>query len=474
MQSATSIRALSRELRRQGFQGSTIEPGDSGYAAARRVWNGTVDRYPALIARPRTRRDVAAAVQFARAQDLPLAIRGGGHSIAGHSTCDHGVVVDLAELRRVSVDPVKRRARVGGGALLGDLDRASQAHGLAVPAGQVSHTGVGGLTLGGGIGYLTRAHGLTIDSLLSAEVVTAAGEIVRASAEVHPDLFWGLRGGGGNFGIVTEFEFALHDVGPLVYAGVFAFPFERAGEILRASRDLMADAAEELSIHEILITVPSHEPFPPELQGRRAVFLVPVHVGGEGQARADLAPLRRLGPSFDLVGPMPYLALQSMIDHDNRAGLGHHSRSHWLAGYEDQLIDLLIEHFAQAPSPLAHVVTARMGGAVTRVPADATAFRHREAANLLWIIGYWPDPDDDAAPHRAWVDGLFDAAAPFSTGGVYVNGLENEGPERVRAAYGGETFARLAALKQRWDPENVFRLNHNIPPSADALAVSFA
>ena len=463
MQSVMSA-SLSRELRRLGFEGSTIERDDRGYEAARQVWNGTVDRYPALIARPRTPRDVAAAAQFARSHELPLAIRGGGHSIAGHSTCDDGVVVDLAALRRVSVDPVARRAWVGGGALLGDLDRATQAHGLAVPAGQVSHTGVGGLTLGGGIGYLTRAHGLTIDSLLSAEVVTAAGEVVRASADANPDLFWALRGGGGNFGVVTEFEFSLHEVGPLVYAGVFAFPFERAGEVLRASRDLMSDAPDELSIHEILITVPSHDPFPPELRGQPAVFLVPVHVGGEDRARADLAPLRGLGPAFDLVGPMPYRALQSMIDHDNRAGLGHYSRSHWLAGFEDQLIDTLVERFAQARSPLAHVITARMGGAVTRVPADATAFRHRAAANLLWIIGYWPDPDDDATPHRAWVDGVFDGAAPFGTGGVYVNGLDREGPERIRAAYGEDTFARLAALKQRWDPENMFRLNHNIPP----------
>ncbi len=463
MQSATST-SLSRELRLLGFEGGTTEPEDSGYAAARRVWNGTIDRYPAIIVRPRTPRDVAAAVGFARSHELPLAIRGGGHSIAGHSTCEDGIVVDLAELRHVSVDPALRLARVGGGALLGDLDRATQQHGLAVPAGQVSHTGVGGLTLGGGIGYLMRAHGLTIDSLQSAEVVTAAGEIVNASAEVNPDLFWALRGDGGNFGVVTEFEFALHEVGPLVYAGVLVFPFERAGEVLRASRDLMSEAPDELSIHEILITVPSHDPFPPALQGRRAVFLVPVHVGGEARARADLAPLRRLGPAFDLVGPMPYLALQSMIDHDNRAGLGHYSRSHWLAGLEDQLIDALVDRFAQAPSPLAHVITARMGGAVSRVAADATAFRHRDAERLLWIIGYWPDPDDDAAPHRGWVDGVFDSAAPSSTGAVYVNGLEDEGPERIRAAYGEETFARLASLKKRWDPENVFRLNHNIPP----------
>jgi FAD/FMN-containing dehydrogenase len=280
-------------------------------------------------------------------------------------------------------------------------------------------------------------------------VVTAGGEVVRASAETHPDLFWALRGGGGNFGVVTEFEFELHPMPPLLTGGVFAYPFERAGEVLRASRGLMDQAPDELSIHEILITVPPHEPFPPELQGRRAVFLVPAHVGSEEQAAADLAPLRALGPAFDLVGPMPYVALQSMIDHDNRAGLGHYSRSHWLTGSDDELIDALVARFPRAPSPLAHVITARMGGAVGRVPADATAFRHRDAHSLLWIISYWPDPQDDDAPHRAWVKDVFDAAAPFSTGAVYVNGLEDEGSDRVMAAYGEETFARLVAVKNR-------------------------
>jgi FAD/FMN-containing dehydrogenase len=457
---------LGRMLRSGGFAGGTIEPGDRGYDSARRVWNGAIDRRPALVVRPDDTADVAAAISFARQRALTLAVRGGGHSVAGHSTCDDGLVVDLSAIRHVEVDARARRARVGGGALLGDLDRATQRHGLAVPAGQVSHTGVGGLTLGGGIGYLTRSLGLTIDSLEAAKVVTAAGDVVRADADHNADLFWGLRGGGGNFGVVTEFEFRLHPVGPLVTAGVFAYSFERAREVLRASREVMDDAPDELSVHEILITVPRHDPFPRELQGRPAVFLVPVHVGSEETARADLAPFRELAPAFDLVGPMPYVALQSMIDHDNRAGLGHYSRSHWLAGYEDELIDILVDGFGTARSPMSHVITARMGGAITRVGAQETAFRHRDAHGLLWILGYWPDPDGDPAPHRDWVDGLFDGAAPFSSGGTYVNGLEDEGPARVRAAYGGDTFARLAALKRCWDPDNVFRVNQNIPPSA--------
>jgi FAD/FMN-containing dehydrogenase len=456
---------LATELRRRGFAGRITCPGETGYEDARRVWNGTVDRRPALIARPSDTADVAAAIGLARDGELPLAVRGGGHSAVGHSTCDDGLVIDLSQLRQVAVDPITRRARVGGGALLADLDQATQAHGLVVPAGQVSHTGVGGLTLGGGIGYLSRQLGLTIDSLTGAQLVTAAGETVHASAHVNPELFWALRGGGGNFGVVTEFQFALHPVGPIVTAGVFAYPYQRAGEILRASRAVMQQASEELSIHEILLTVPEHEPFPVELQGTRAVFLVPVHVGSHEQARADLAPLRDLGPVFDLVGPMPYLALQSMLDHDTRAGLGYYSRSHWLADYDDELIGTLIEKFEEVSSPLSHLITARMGGAVPRVPEAATAFRHRSAANLLWIIGSWPDPHADGSPHRAWVDDVLEATRHHSTGGVYVNALENEGPGRIRSAYGEATYTRLVQVKDRWDPGNMFKLNQNIPPS---------
>ena len=466
-----TVQALSTEIRRRlagsGFTGELVEHGHAEYEQARRVWNGSIDRHPAGVARCRDAEDVAATVRASVDLGLPLAVRGGGHSIAGLSTVDHGIVADLSGMRRVAVDPVERRAFVDGGALLGDLDRATQEHGLAVPAGQVSHTGVAGLTLGGGVGYLMRKHGLTIDSLLSCELVTAGGDAVRASADDNPDLFWALRGGGGNFGVVTRFEFALHEVGPLVNAGVLVFPFERAAEVLRASRELMAGAPDELTIHEILITIPCHEPFPPDLQGRRAAMLVVAHVGGEEKARSDIEPLRELGPAFDLVGPMPFLALQSMIDDDTRHGLGHSSKSHWLGGFEDDLIDVLVEQFERATSPLAHLITARMGGAVERVPAAATAFAHRSAANLLWIINLWEDTSADPGPHRAWVNEVLEATRPYSTGGVYVNGLDDEdGPARVRAAYGDGTFARLQGVKRDWDPDNVFRLNQNIPPAS--------
>jgi FAD/FMN-containing dehydrogenase len=466
MATDTFTRDIGQQFSVRGFTGELIDPGHPAYEDARHVWSGSIDRRPAAIARCRDTDDVAAAVTATVALGLPLAVRGGGHSMAGHSTCDGGIVVDLSPMRAVTVDPVARRARVAGGALLGDLDRATQEHGLAVPAGQVSHTGVAGLTLGGGVGYLMRAHGLTIDSLRSAEVVTAKGEFVRTSEDEHEDLFWALRGGGGNFGVVTQFDFALHEVGPIINAGVLVFPYERAGEVLRASRELMAEAPDELTIHEILITLPTHEPFPPHLQGTRAAMLVIAHVGSEEQARADVEPLRELGPVFDLLGPMPFTALQTMIDWDTRHGLGHYSKSHWLAGYEDGLIDTLVDRMAQAPSPLSHLITARMGGAIERIPAGATAFAHRSAANLLWVIGLWDDPAEPIDRHRAWVNDIIDSARPYSTGGVYVNAIEDdEGPERVVSAYGQETFARLREVKRRWDPENVFRLNANIPPA---------
>jgi FAD/FMN-containing dehydrogenase len=459
---------VGRTLRDRGFTGRLIDRGDPSYEEARHVWSGSINRRPLAIARCHDAEDVAAAVTGAVALEIPLAVRGGGHSVAGYSTCDDGLVVDLAPMRRVHVDPDAGLARVGGGALLGDLDRATQQHGLAVPAGLVSHTGVAGLTLGGGVGYLMRKHGLTIDSVTAAQVVTAHGVLVRADEQANEDLFWALRGGGGNFGVVTEFEFRLHQVGPLVNAGVLVYPYERAREVLRASREVMDSASDDLSIHEILIRVPTHDPFPRELQGRHAVILAPVHVGPEEHARAEIAPLRELGPSFDLVGPMPYLALQSMIDHDNRAGLGHYSKSHWLSGYPDALIDTLIDALPQAPSPLAHLITARMGGAVERVPADATAFAHRAAANLLWIIDYWEDPAADADDHRRWVNDVLETTRAHSIGGGYVNAIAHDDSRaRVRDAYGEETFTRLTQVKRRWDPDNTFRLNANIPPSDD-------
>jgi FAD/FMN-containing dehydrogenase len=465
MTAITPRPTLEHSLRSGGFTGELIDANHPEYHQARKVWSGTVDRRPLAIARCHDAEDVSSAVTLAAEQKLPLAVRCGGHSAAGHSTCDGGLVIDLSPMHHVTVDPDTRRARVGGGALLGQLDQATQQHGLAVPAGQVSHTGVGGLTLGGGVGYLMRQLGLTIDSLTGAQVVTASGEVVRADEHTNADLFWALRGGGGNFGVVTEFEFRLHEVGPIITAGVLVFPFTRAKEILQASRELMARASKDLSIHEILISIPSHDPFPQALHGQPAVFLVPAHLGTPEEAAAELAPLRALGPTLDMVGPMPYVALQTMIDWDTRHGLGTYTKSHWLNGFEDDLIDTLVELFPQAPSPLAHIVTARMGGAIEQVPAQATAFAHRRAKNLMWVIDLWEDPSEDIEPHRDWVNGLLAATAHHSRG-VYVNALESdEVATRTQSAYNQATFERLRQVKRRWDPDNLFRLNANIPPT---------
>ncbi len=449
-----------------GFRGERIAPGDPAYDAARRIWNGAADRHPALIVRPRDAEDVAQAIAAARAQGLPLAVRGGGHSMAGHSTCDDGLVIDLSSMRDVHVDPGARRVVVGGGALLGDLDRATQAHGMVVPAGHVSHTGVAGLTLGGGIGWLARALGLTIDSLVAAEMVTAGGEVVLASADEHPELFWGLRGGGGNFGVVTRFEFRTHPLeGPLV-AGMMLHPIDRARDVLRATRDLMASAPDEMSVYEVLITVPPEPPFPQDLWGRPALAVGMAYRGPVEEGLQEAALFRELGPTLDLVGPMPYLALQTMLDAGVPHGRHHRGRSEFLRELDDDVIDVLLDQFSRVTSPFAQVITARMGGAIARVADDATAYGHRRAQRLLWIANLWDG--GDPAPHVAWVRELSEAVAPYRSGAVYVNALDDERPERVRAAYTPVAWRRLVALKDRWDPENVFRLNQNVPPSRRA------
>jgi FAD/FMN-containing dehydrogenase len=452
---------LRRALRGHGATGAVIRPGDPDYDGARRIWNGTADRRPAAVVRCASERDVAAAIAVARAQDLPLAVRGGGHSLPGLSTCDDGIVADLSPLCGVEVDPQAGIARVGGGALLGQLDRATQRFGLAVTAGQVSHTGIGGLALGGGTGWLMRKHGLTIDSMVAAHVVTADGEHVRASEEEHPDLFWALRGGGGNFGVVTRFEFRLHRVGPMICGGMLVFPLARAEEVLAANQAVMAGAPDELTTFEVLITAPPEPPFPPELQGEPVVSIGVAHLGGESAAARDLAPLRALGPALDAVGPLPYLALQSMIDDSVPHGRRYYVRGQWLHGLDDGAIGAVVDAHAAATSPFGQIVMCRMGGAVARVPSDATAFARRDAGHLALLVGAWEDADDER--HIGWVRSLSDALEPSCSGGGYVNEL---GDRPARAGYTDAAWERLVAVKDRWDPSNVFRLNANIPPSA--------
>jgi FAD/FMN-containing dehydrogenase len=448
--------ALAVALRANGFVGRLVEPGHPDYDAARIGWNGAIDRRPAAIAHASDADDVAAAIRGARAAGVPFTIRAGGHSVSGRSVADGALCIDLRELNAVEVDPDRRVVSVGGGALLGEVDAATQEHGLAVPAGQVSHTGVGGLTLGGGLGWLMRSHGLTIDSLLAADVVLADGRLVRASAEEHADLHWALRGGGGDFGVVTRFEFQAHPVGPVILGGMLLYAYEDAREALRAARALMAGAPDELTVFVALITAPPHEPFPPELQGRRTCAVGLAWSGDVAEGEQAIAPLRAACPPvLDLVGPMPYVALQSMLDETAPHGWRFYDRQHYLPEVSDAFVDALLAGFEAAPTPQAHVMTAWMGGAIDRVPAGATAFGHRGARALTWIIGC--SGDEPVGPVTDWVRRVWEDTRCFASGGVYVNALESG--RSVRDAYADQVWERLVAIKERYDPEGVFAGN---------------
>jgi FAD/FMN-containing dehydrogenase len=359
---------------------------------------------------------------------------------------------------------VTATARVGGGALLNDVGEAAAPHALAMPFGHVSHTGVGGLTLGGGIGWVMRRYGLAIDSLRAAELVTAEGNVVIASEEENPDLFWALRGGGGNFGVVTEFEFDLHPFGPEALAGMILYRLEDAPEALRFCRDFMETAPDSLGVFETFLTVPAEAPFPFELQGRPAFALGIVYAGSIEEGERVLRPLRAFGrPALDLVGAMPAVSIQQMLDPTAPHGMRNYSRSHWLAALPDAAIDEQVRRHAEVPSPMSLIINGRMGGAVERVPREATAFGHRDAKRLLLVVSAWTEGDDHE--QIEWCRGVFDAMTPHSTGGVYVNFVEDEGEKRVRAGYDDDIWPRLVAAKDRWDPDNVFHLNPNIPPS---------
>ena len=463
---ATHDRALPTLEER--FSGDVIRPSDPRYSAARTLWNAMIDNRPALIARPRTPEDVASAILGARDAGLEIAIRCGGHSVSGHSMADGGLTIDLSGMNAVSVDPGARIARVGGGALLNDVAEAAMVrHALTIPFGHVSHTGVGGLTLGGGIGWVMRRYGLAIDSLRSAEVITAEGEIVRASDEENADLFWALRGGGGNFGIVTEFEFDLHPFGPEVLAGLILHRLDDAPEVLRFSRDFMETAPDELTVFETFMTAPPEEPFPVEVQGRPCLGLGLVYAGPVSEGEEVLRPLRTFGrPALDGVAPMPALAVQQMLDPTAPHGMQNYNKAHWMNGLPNEAIDEQVRLHAEVPSPMSLIINARMGGAVERVAPEATAFGHRDANRQVWVVSSWWDGDRDE--HVQWCRRVFEAMTRHSSGGVYVNALGDEGSERVRASYAGEIWTRLVAVKDRWDPDNVFHLNQNIPPSARA------
>lgn len=447
------------------LQGELIRPGDTEYEEARRVWNGAVDKYPSFIARCASVEDVVEAVKFARSHTLPLAIRGGGHSGPGHSSVDGGLVIDLVKMRSIQVDPNARTVRAEAGCTLGELDRATQEFGLAVPAGQVTHTGIAGLTLGGGTGWLMRKYGLTIDNLLSVELVTADGRVLTVSDHENADLFWGVRGGGGNFGVVTSFEYRLHPVGPILPAGPVVYTLDIAADALRFYREFMATAPDELTAFAILATAPAAPPFPEHLHGKQVLLVDVCYAGPTEEGMRVLQPLKAYGmPDLDLIGPMPFTARQSLADASDPPGMLHYYKGEYLRELSDEAIETAIAHFVDVPSPASAIHIARIGGAVARVPETATAFGDRDAPYLFWIMGSC-GPDGDLAAVARWAADASDAMGASRTGGVYVNMLEDEGEERVKAAYGAENYARLVELKNKYDPANLFRLNQNIRPS---------
>lgn len=448
---------------RSRFRGALITPDDDSYEAAAAVWNGSIRRRPALVARCTGTADVVAALEFGRRHDLLTAVRGGGHNIAGNATCDDGLVIDLSRLRTVRVDPARRRAYVGPGCVWGDVDHETQAFGLAVPGGIVSTTGVAGFTVGGGFGHLTRRFGFASDNLVGADVVTADGRFLHASATDNDDLLWGIRGGGGNFGVVTAFEFQLHEAGPEVIGGLIFHAAERAPSLLRFLRDYLPSSSEELTVFTVMRKAPAAPFVPAEFHGQPVIANLVVHSGDPIQAERDLAPLRTFAqPLADLVSRRPYTAVQALTDASWAPGFENYWKSDYLIGIPDGAIEVLTEHLATITSPLSDFKIAYLGGAAARL-SDDSALSHRNLPFLLNINTRWPLGKASDA-HIEWTRSLFEGMKPFSEGKVYVNFLMDEGQGRVRAAYGPEKYERLVAIKRRYDPDNFFRLNQNVKP----------
>jgi len=465
-----AIDAAAVETLRPWIRGELLRPEDERYDAARKIWNGSIDRYPALIARCTGAADVVAALRFAREHELLVAVRGGGHNVAGNAVCDGGVVLDLSPMKGIRVDPARRRAWVQPGVVWGELDHETQAFGAATPGGVMSTTGVAGFTLGGGIGWLMRKYGLACDNLLAAEVITADGQRRVASEEEHPDLFWGLRGGGGNFGIATGFEFALHPVGPTVLAGLLFHPLARAREFLRFFREFIPTAPDELTSIVIMRQAPQAPFLPPEVRGTPVVALGVCYAGPVDEGERVIRPLKAFAPPLvDLIGPMRFIDFQRISDGSWVPGFQNYWKSTYLAGLPDAAIDALVHFAFTITSPLSDMKIAHQGGAVARIPEEATAFGNRRASLNLNINTRWVDTGE-ADRHIAWTRALFDGMQPFSTGGVYVNFLGNEGDDRIRAAYGPGIYDRLVALKNTYDPTNLFRLNQNIKPTVKPAA----
>ena len=449
---------------RTGFGGEVLLPRDVAYESARRIWNAMIDKRPALIARCATASDVVRAVNFARDNRLLLAVRGGGHNIAGNALCDDGVVIDLSRMKAARVDAGARRVTIEGGATLADLDAATQAHGLATPVGINSTTGVAGLTLGGGFGWLSRKHGMTVDNLESAEVVTAAGEVVRASAVEHPDLFWALRGGSGNFGVVTRFEFRLHQVGPDVLSGLIVYPVSAAKSVLQQYREFMAKAPDDLSVWTVLRHAPPLPFLPESVHGKGIIALALLYADDPRKGAPLIEPLRRFGaPVGEHVAVQPYTAWQQVFDPLLTSGARNYWKSHNFTTLDDGLLDVVIDHVDRLPSPQCEIFFGALGGATTRPAPESTAYAHRDAQFVMNFHGRWENPADDERC-VSWARSFYKTSAPFASGGVYVNFLTADEGDRVRAAY-GSNYPRLAQVKRKYDPDNLFSMNQNIRPT---------
>jgi FAD/FMN-containing dehydrogenase len=452
-----------------GLRGELLRPDDAGYEKTRKVWNGLIDKRPALIVRCAGVGDVVDSVNFARENDLLLAVRGGGHNVAGNAVCDGGLVIDLSQMRGIRVDPERRLVRAESGATLGDLDRETQVFGLATPLGAVSKTGIAGLTLGGGLGWLRRKHGLSSDNLVSVDVVTADGAFLTASETENTDLFWGIRGGGGNFGVVTSFEYRLHPVGPEVMFCFVIYPGDKAKEVLSFCEQYVAEAPDEVSPIAVLGRVPPVEIFPERWHGEPMVALLAMYAGEAKEGGRVLKPLRDLGGAIaDISARMPYRQAQSVLDEDYPDGWRYYWKSQNLSGLSDEVNERLMDHAAAAPSPYSTVDVWFQGGAMARIGAEESAFGDRSAPILLGVEANWEDPQDDEADQAnvAWVRECVSDLRRFSSGGAYLNfpGFYEEGDRMMREAF-GENHKRLVALKDKYDPTNLFRLNQNIKPT---------
>jgi FAD/FMN-containing dehydrogenase len=444
-------------------KGKTILQGEEGYDNARRVWNGMIDKHPSAVVYCKDATDVANVVRFARENNILLAVRGGGHNVAGLGTCDGGIVLDLSLMKRIEVDSGNKIAKAEAGLTWGEFDKATQTYGLATTGGLISSTGIAGLTLGGGIGWLVRKYGMTIDNLVSVEIVTANGDMVRASEKENQDLFWAIRGGGGNFGVVTSFEYSLHKVGPEVFGGALFYPLEMSYEVLEKYSAWQSSLPNEISTLLIFMTAPPLPFIPAELQGTKMVAVALCHTGSKEEGERIVAPIRALKPAVDIVGPIPYVALQSAFDASAPRGI----KAYWKTSYPKHLnsefFEILYKQASSLPTPFSQIHIHQLGGAVSMKSKEDTAFWHRDAPFVLNIVGFWMDMADT---NRSidWVRQTWNAVKPFSKEGVYANFMTAEDTDQVKLAYGGN-YSRLASIKKKYDPTNLFRVNQNIKPA---------